>query len=162
MGLIDMTHQFRQCCWHRIKGCWTWRHRRRGQWVSLQCNYFITREGDCRRFRNVALWLPNHHNLDHQADVSTIYPGLKRHTKAYWKKRHPFPLCLSRYGPKTKLERLFDELCEGITPSPVRVRKANNWISNATWKLFDHRATLRRTGKLTQRGARTLGEEIKT
>ena len=161
MDLIDMSRQFKQQRRRRIQGRWTCRQQRPGGWVSSQCNYFIVREGYRQQFWNVALRLPNHHDLDHQAAVAKIYPGLKRHMKAYQKKHHRFSIRLPRYGPKTKLESSFKELQEGITPTPVRQRMANIWIFNATWKLIDHCAILRRTGKLTQRGEWAMGRQIK-
>ena len=81
--------------------------------------------------------------------------------KAYRKKRHRFPIRIQRVGPRTELESKFEELKAGIEKPPPRKRRANNWISLATWALVDHRAQLRRKGMLNQQGARKLGREVK-
>jgi hypothetical protein len=46
-------------------------------------------------------------------------------------------------------------------PPPVRERPTNQWISDSTWVLVDHRAALRRAGKLNQCGSRVIGRQIK-
>jgi exonuclease III len=161
MDLTDMSRQFCQRRRRRIRGRWTWRQRRRGRWVSSQADYLLAREGDRRRFRNVALRKPHNHDSDHRATIATIYPGSKKHMKAYRKKRHRFPIRLPRHGPRTLLESKFEALREDISPPAPRARKSNHWISPATWKLVDHRAMLRRKGQLAQQGARKLGREIK-
>jgi hypothetical protein len=50
MGLVDMSRHFYQRSGKRLRGGWTWRMRRGGRWISSQCNYFLGRETDCRRF----------------------------------------------------------------------------------------------------------------
>ena len=132
-----------------------------GGWISLQEDYLITRESDCQRFGNVALRLPNHHDSGHRDVMSTTYPGVQKHMKAYRKRFHQFPLRFPRYGPQTKLEIAFEELWEGCTPPHPREQKANNWIYDATWKLIYHHVMLRRRGMLALWGAQKLGREIK-
>ena len=117
MDLINMTHQFKQRRRHRIQGGWTWIQWKRGQWMSLQCDYFPTREGDCRQFCNVSLRLPSLHHPYHGAVVTTIYLGAKKHMKTYRKRRQQFPLRFPRYGPRTKLQSAFEELWEDCTPT---------------------------------------------
>jgi hypothetical protein len=67
MGLVDMSRHFCQCSGKRLQGRWTWRMRRGGRWISSQCNYFLGRETNCRRFQCVSIQMPlyysNHHAL---------------------------------------------------------------------------------------------------
>ncbi len=44
---------------------------------------------------------------------------------------------------------------------PPRECPANKWITDATWKVVDYRAMLRRKGMLSQAAARNLGRKIK-
>ena len=64
-------------------------------------------------------------------------------------------------GPRTELESGFADLVAAIEKPEQRKRVANTWISEATWKLVDRRAGLRRTGGLVQSEARRLGLQIK-
>ncbi len=50
MGLVDMSRHFCHRSGKRLWGRWTWRMRRGGRWISSQCNYFLGRETNCRRF----------------------------------------------------------------------------------------------------------------
>ena len=47
-----------------------------------------------------------------------------------------------------------------VCPSS-RERPANNWISDATWKVIDYRAMLHRKGIFSQAAVRDLGRKIK-
>jgi hypothetical protein len=50
MDLVDMSRHFCQRSGTRLQGRWTWRMRREGRWISSQCDYFLGRETDHRRF----------------------------------------------------------------------------------------------------------------
>jgi hypothetical protein len=50
MDLVDMSRHFCQRSRNRLQGGWTWQLRRAGRWISSQCNYFLGRETDRRRF----------------------------------------------------------------------------------------------------------------
>jgi hypothetical protein len=50
MGLGDMSRHFCHCLGKQLRGRWTWRMRRGGRWISSQCDYFLGRETDRRRF----------------------------------------------------------------------------------------------------------------
>ncbi len=80
--------------------------------------------------------------------------------KAYQRRRHHFPIKLP-HGPQGELETLFEELHLDVAPPSVRERPTNQWISDSTWVLVDHRAALRRAGKLNQCGSRVIGRQIK-
>ncbi len=43
---------------------------------------------------------------------------------------------------------------------PPRKHPANKWITDATWKVVNYRAMLRRKGMLSQAAARNLGRKI--
>jgi hypothetical protein len=72
MDLVDMSRHFYQRSEKRLWGQWTWRMRRRGRWISSQCDYFLGRKTDCRRFRRVSVRMPCYYS-NHQALVAVIY-----------------------------------------------------------------------------------------
>jgi hypothetical protein len=80
--------------------------------------------------------------------------------KAYQQRRHCFPIKLPR-GPHGELETLFEELCVDGAPPPEKERPKNQWISEGTWVLINHRAALRQVGKLNQHGSCVIGRQIK-
>jgi hypothetical protein len=88
-----------------------------GRWVSSQCDYFLGREINRRRFRSVALRMPCHHDSDHCAVVAKIYSGAEKKLKAYQRRFSKFPIRLPR-GPQGELETLFEELCLDVAPPP--------------------------------------------
>jgi len=71
-----------------------------------------------------------------------------------------FPLSLP-HGPRTQLNAGYGELLQHVIRPPPREHPTNNWISDASWKVVDYRATLRRKGMLSQAAARDLGRTIK-
>jgi hypothetical protein len=144
----------------RAQGRWTWQMRQGGRWVSFQCDYFLGREIDRRRFCSIGLWIPSHHDSDHCAIVAKIYSGSEKKMKAYRRRHHHFPIKLPR-GPQGELEPLFEELCSDVAPPLVRERPTNQLISDSTWVLVNHWAALRRAGKLNQRGSHIIGRQIK-
>jgi hypothetical protein len=72
MDLVNMSRHFCQHSGKRLWGRWTWRMRRRGSWISSQCEYFLGRETDRRRFRRMSVRMPRYYS-DHQALVAVIY-----------------------------------------------------------------------------------------
>jgi hypothetical protein len=160
MGLLDVYRHFRQRHRIRARGHWTWRMRRGGRCVSSQCDYFLRREINRRRFCNISLRMPSHHDSDHCVIIAKFYSGDEKKMKAYRQRRHHFPIKLPR-GPQRELETLFEKLCVDIVPPPEREKPKNQWISDGTWALINHRAALRRAGKLNQCGSRVIGRRIK-
>jgi hypothetical protein len=121
MGLVDVSHQFKQHCRARAWGRWTWRMRRGGRRVSSQCDYFLGREIDRGKFHNISLRMPSCHDLDHHIIVAKIYPGAEKKLKAYQLWRHCFPIKLP-HGPQEELETLFEDLPVDVAPSPEKER----------------------------------------
>jgi hypothetical protein len=72
MDLVDMSRHFCHRSGKRLRGRWTWRMRREGRWISSQCDYFLGRETDRRRFWRVSVRMPRYHS-DHRALVAVIY-----------------------------------------------------------------------------------------
>jgi len=72
MGLVDMSRHFCQRSEKWLRGKWTWRMRRGGRWISSQCDYFLGRETDRRRFQRVSIWMPSYYS-NHRALVAVIY-----------------------------------------------------------------------------------------
>jgi hypothetical protein len=58
MGLVDMSRHFCHHSGKRLRGRWTWQMRRGGRWISSQCDYFLGRETNCRRFRRISIQMP--------------------------------------------------------------------------------------------------------
>ncbi len=83
MGLVDMSHHFRQCRRTWAWGCLMWRMRREGRWVSSQCDYILGREINHRRFHNISLRMPSHHDSDHCATIAKFYSGDEKMMKVY-------------------------------------------------------------------------------
>ncbi len=162
MDLVDMSRHFRQRLGKRLRGRWTWRMRREGRWISTQCNYFLGRETDRRRFRHVSVRMPCYHS-DHCALVAVIYAeggggGIKA-VPTEDAAISPFPP-LWPSDPAGCWLRGATALHHMVRPPP-REHPANNWISDATWKVVGYRALLRRKGMLSQAAARDLGRKIK-
>jgi hypothetical protein len=72
MGLVNMSRHFCHRSGKRLRGRWTWRMRRGGRWISSQCDYFLGRETDRRRFRRVSVQMPRYYS-NHCALVAVIY-----------------------------------------------------------------------------------------
>jgi hypothetical protein len=159
MDLVDMYRHFCQCLGSRLWGRWTWQMRREGRWISSQCDYFLGRETNHRRFQRVSVRMPRYHS-DHRALVAVIYAEGGGGLKGYRRQMQRFPLSLP-CGPQTQLDAGYEELLQHMVCPPPRERPANKWISNATWKVVDYRAMLRRKGMLSQTVARNLGRKIK-
>jgi hypothetical protein len=159
INLVDMSRHFCQRLGNRLWGRWTWRMRREGRWISSQCNYFLGRETDHRRFRRVSVRMPCYHS-DHSALVAVIYAEGGEELKRYCRRMQQFPLSLPR-GPRTQLDSGYKELLQHVVCPPPRERPANKWITDATWKVVNYCAMLRRKGMISQAAARNLGQKIK-
>jgi hypothetical protein len=134
--------------------------RREGRWISSQCDYFLGRETDRRRFQRVSVQMPRYYS-DHRALVAVIYAeGGGEELKWYQRRMQQFPLSLPR-GPMSQLDAAYEELKQDVVHPPPRERPANIWITDETWKIVDTRTLLRRKGMLSQAAARSLGREIK-
>jgi hypothetical protein len=117
MGLVDLSRHFRQRRQARARGRWTWQMRWGGRWVSSQCDYFLGREINRRRFCNISLRMPSHHDSDHCATIAKFYSGDEKKMKTYQQRRHRFLIKLHR-GPQRELETLFQKLCVDVVPPP--------------------------------------------
>ena len=159
MGLTDLSKHFRQRSRGTTRGRWTWRMRRGRRWISSQCDYFLGRATDRRRYRSVCLRTPNRHDSDHRAIITEIHAGSEKRMTAYRNRMAKFPIKLPR-GPQEELCTLFEELRLDVQAPPKRDRPRNQWISTATWALIDKRAMLRQAGKLGQQEARLIGRQI--
>ena len=161
MNVVDMGRHFRQRRRRRCRGRWTWRMRRGEKTISSQCDYLMARVSTRRRFRRVRLVDPRYHDSDHRAIVARISSGCRRDMQQYRRNRQHFPITLPRNGPRTELESLFEELQSDCEAPPIRDRPANAWISQSTWSLVDRRASMRKSGTLSQQYSRILGRSIR-
>jgi hypothetical protein len=64
-GLTDLSKHFLQQSRGCMRGRWTLRMRRGRRWVTPQCDYFLGRATNRRKFRSVRLRTPYNHNSDH-------------------------------------------------------------------------------------------------
>jgi hypothetical protein len=120
MRLVDMPRHFYQRLGKRLWGRWTWWVRRGGRWISSQCNYFLGRETDHRRFQHVSLWMPLYYS-NHHALVTVIYAeggGVEAVPRM-----QQFPLSLP-WGPKVQLDAAYEEPQQDVVHSPPRERSA--------------------------------------
>jgi hypothetical protein len=159
MNLVDMFRHFCQRLGNRLRGRWTWRMWREGRWLSSQCDYFLGRETDRRRFWRVSVRMPRYHS-DHCALVAVIYAEGREELKRYRGQMQRFPLSLP-CGPRTQLDAEYEELLQHMVRPPPRERPANKWITDATWKVVDYCTMLHRKGMLSQAATRNLGRKIK-
>jgi hypothetical protein len=61
-GLVDKSKHFRQRSRKTTWGRWMWRIRRGKRWMISQCDYFLGRATNRRKFCSVQLHTPNHHD----------------------------------------------------------------------------------------------------
>jgi hypothetical protein len=158
-GLTNLFKHFRQQSRGHTQGRWTWRMRRGRRWVTSQCDYFLGRATNSRKFCSVCLRTPFNHDLDHCAIITEICAGSKTKMTAYCKQMARFPITLPR-GPQDKLTTLFGELRLDVEAPPLRAQSCNQWISAPTWALIDKRAAMRQQGKLMQQAACLIGRQI--
>ena len=135
--------------------------RRQGRYVSSQPDYILAREGDRGRFRKVVVRSPRHHDSDHRAGVASIYAGDGKKLARYRRCRSRFPIRLQRHATRTDMETTFEELQTSVEAPPPRTKAENAWSSDATWKLVDERAKLRKVGGLSGLGLRQYNRVVK-
>ncbi len=140
-GLINLSKHFLQQSRGQTQGRWTWRMRRGSRWVTSQCEYFLGRATNHRKFCSVCLHTPYNHNSDHQAILTKICVGSATKITAYWKRLAKFPVKLPQ-GPQDKLTTLFVELCLDVAAPSTQAQPRIQWIFAPTWALIGKRAAL--------------------
>ena len=141
MGLCDLSTHFLQRSRGLTQGRWAWQMRRGRRWITSQCDYFLGRRTDRKKFRGVCLRTPYHHNSDHCAIITKICVGSAMKMAAYRKQMAKFPIKLP-LGPQTELCSLFEELRLNVMVPPIQTQPHNSWISAPTWAQIDKRAAL--------------------
>jgi hypothetical protein len=116
MDLVDMSRHFCQRLGNRLRGRWTWQMRREGRWISSQCDYFLGRETDRRRFQCISVQMPCYHS-NYRALVAVIYAEGGGELKRYRRQMQQFPLSLPR-GPQTQLDAGYEELLQHAVCPP--------------------------------------------
>ncbi len=159
MGLSDLSQHFRQQSCGSVRGRWTWRMRRGRRWITSQCDYFLGRATNHRKFCSIRLRTPSCHNSDHRAIITNICVGSATRMMAYRKRMAKFPLKLPS-GPQEELCALFEELRLDVEAPPKRAQPHNSWISTPTWALINKRAMLQQQGKLLKQASRRIGRQI--
>ena len=108
VGVTNLsTHSCQQSCGH-TQGRWMWRITRGRRWVTSQCDYFLGRATNRRKFPSVRLCIPYNHNSDHCAIIAKICAGSVTKMTTYCKQMARFPIALPP-GPQDELTTLFDE-----------------------------------------------------
>ena len=158
--LVDATRHFRVRRRGRVKGRWTFSREHRGRTISSQVDYLFCREADRCRLRRAAPRTPRRHDSDHRAVVAVFRGGSRARLARYRRRRRRFPISLPRIGPQGELETAFEELKATVQPPPARARNHNSWISSRTWALIDHRAALRKGGRLSGKRRELLTRKI--
>ena len=116
MDLVDMYRHFCQCLGSRLWGRWTWQMRREGRWISSQCDYFLGRETDRRRFQCISVQMPCYHS-NYRALVAVIYAEGGGELKRDRRRVQLFPISLPR-GPQTQLDAGYEELLQHVVCPP--------------------------------------------
>eukprot|EP00957_Ditylum_brightwellii_P112015 8541747-Ditylum_brightwellii.AAC.1 len=132
-----------------------------GRWISLKPDYFLAQEKDRRRFRQVSVRFPRHHDSDHRAIVTRIYGGPLQRMKRYRQRHHQFPIRLPPFGPRTEAESTFEGLKVAVAKPPVRKRPAKAWISPTTWSLINTQAMMQQSKQLPQARRQVLTQQIR-
>jgi hypothetical protein len=158
--LTCMTTMFKQRRTRRVKGRWTWRQQRLGRWVSTKPNYFLADTAVRRLFKKVVIRRPRHHDSDHRAIIATFWGGQEKRLRSYQRRVASIPLRMPQFGPLSEMETIFEEMKEEVDGTSKRDLPHNQWISDRTWALVDHRAMLKTWGSLQQRGGRNLSRRI--
>jgi hypothetical protein len=118
-GLTDLSKHFRQRFRGHTRGRWTWRMRRGSRWVTSQCDYFLDRATDHRKFCSVCLRHPFNHISDHRAIITKICVGSSTKMTAYRKRMAKIPIKLPQ-GPLDELTTRFEELRLDVVAPPTR------------------------------------------
>ena len=156
-GLDDLLLHFKQRRGKRHG--YTWSQRNNGELVTARCDYILG--SDRRMFTKVALRDPRLFSSDHLMVMGMLLSAPKRSNKGYLGSRKRFPLRTPKWGPKTKVNALFQKLKDAAEPPEHRKRKDRMWVSEATWKLVDERAELRRDPSHDRAYARRLTRRIR-
>ncbi len=69
-GLTNLSNCFRQQSHSHRQGRWMYRMKRGRRWVTSQCDYFLCRATDRRKFCSVCLCHPFNHISDYQAIIT--------------------------------------------------------------------------------------------
>jgi hypothetical protein len=91
--------------------------------------------------------MPCYHS-DHRTLVAVIYAEGGEELKRYCHRMQQFSLSLP-HGPRTQLDAGYEELLQHVVCPPPREHPASRWITNATWKVVNYRAMLRRKDMLS-------------
>jgi hypothetical protein len=134
MGLCDLSRHFHHRSRGVMRGRWTWRMRSGRRWITSQCDYFLGRGTDRRKFRGVRLRTPFHHDSDHHALITGIRVRSATKMMAYRRRMAKFPVKLP-LGPQTELCSKFEELRLDVVVPPPRTQPRNSWILAPTWAL---------------------------
>jgi hypothetical protein len=113
-----------------------------------------------KAFQSVGFQQPRFHDSDHRAVVANIPRGRMGRLKNYRRSRQKFPLQLAPLGEQDGVTRLFGRLREECKEKDPTKQPWNDWISKEMWQLTAHRAMLRRTNRLCQRGGHRIHRQI--
>ena len=155
-GLEDMLPHFRQRLGFRHQT--TWSQRRNDTTYRSRCDYICG--SDRRLFQTVSIRDPRHFTSDHLMLQATLLQRPTISHKKYLHGRKRFPLSLPKYGPRRQVDALFQEIKSLVTTEPPVPPAHRQWISEASLKLMDSRASLRRDPQHSRAEARRLTRQL--
>jgi hypothetical protein len=138
LGVFNMADHFIFSRAHR-EG-YTWKHVRNGELLTSRCNSILS---NCPRdFTNIQIRSPRGQLSDHDALCGWLRAGSKHTHKGYLNARRSIPWSLP--AEPSDGDVLVACLVENRTAKPPTRRAKKPWVSDATWRLVDQRAELKR------------------
>ena len=142
MGLQSTIERFKQCK-KRRRRYWTWRQRRDGRLVGSVTDLICS---NCRQsFINCQLKILKF-DADHPMLLTTIRLGSVKHHRRYVRSRKQYPLRAPRGDLRNDADVLLEDLLKAKEGDRINDGRKASWISDATWKLVDRKASERKRG----------------
>ena len=142
MGLQSTIKWFKQCEKRRWR-CWTWRQRREGRLIGSVTDHILS---TCRRsFINCQLKIPRF-DTDHSMLMATIRLGSVKHHRRYVRSRKQYPLRAPSGDLRNEADVLLEDLLRAKEGDEKDDGRKASWISDATWKLVNRKASARKRG----------------
>ena len=133
-GLTDLSNSYR-----KPTGSWTWSQRKDDGYIRSVTDYILV---DCPQdFSRWTIKSPRYYS-DHRAVVAELRLVSKKRHRRYLHRRQYFPIRLPL--PPTRLDSLFSDLKNNRLRLEPKTSRDRSWISEATWRLIDRRADLKR------------------
>jgi hypothetical protein len=111
-------------------------------------------------------WSKNEHTFktsrsNHRLLKTTLQLRPEKEHKAYVRRRARFPI-ITPPEQHNEADKILCKLAETVPRDPQKEKddgRKNSWISEATWKLIDQKASARKNGNTTQ--AKEIGKQLR-